>query len=111
MAVSPVPTPSTTPHSMMSCHNCVMARETMRPAAISASAAIMTRLSPKRFMNAAANGPNNPNSRMRNASAVEMASLLQPNSCCSGTIITPGAPMAAAVTSMVRNVTATTTQP
>ena len=95
----------------MSCHSRVISSEARRPAAISASATIMTRRKPKRFMNAAANGPNSPNNRMRIASAVEMASLLQPNSRWSGTIITPGALIAAAVTSMVRNVTATTTQP
>ena len=75
------------------------------------AAQIITRRSPKRFMNAAANGPNNPNSKSRSASAEEICALSQPNSCSSGTISTPGAPMAPAVTSMVRKVTVTTTQP
>ena len=66
----------------------------------------MTRRTPKRFMKAAANGPNNPNSKMRSASAEEICASSQPNSCSSGTISTPGVPIAAAVTSSVRKVTA-----
>ena len=89
----------------------VIASEVSSPAAIKVSAQTMTRRTPKRFMKAAANGPNKPNSRMRSASADEIWASSQPNSCSSGTIITPGVPMAAAVTKSVRNVTATTTQP
>ncbi len=95
----------------MSCHTCVIASEARSPPRISASAQMITRRTPKRFMNAAANGPNKPNSKMRSASAEEICALSQPNSCSSGTISTPGVPMAPAVTSMVRKVTATTTQP
>ena len=71
----------------------------------------MTRRTPNRFMNAAANGPKKPNNKRRIASAVEICALPQPNSCSSGTISTPGAPIAAAVTSMVKKVAPTTTQP
>ena len=84
---------------------------TRSPPAISAIANMMTRRTPKRFMKAAANGPNNPNSMMRIASAEEICALSQPNSFSSGTISTPGMPMAAAVTSRVRKVTPTTTHP
>ena len=111
MAVRPVPTPTTTPHSKMSCQSFVIASDVNSPAAISVSAQTMTRRTPKQFMKAAAKGPNNPNSKMRSASADEICASSQPNSCSSGTIITPGVPMAAAVTSSVRKVTATTTQP
>ena len=62
-------------------------------------------------MKAAANGPIRPNSTRRIARASEMSPVCQPNSRCSGPIITPGAPMAPAVASMVRKVVATTTQP
>ena len=62
-------------------------------------------------MNAAANGPNNPNSMRRSANAEEICSLFQPNSFSSGTISTPGVLMAAAVTTVVSNVTPTMTQP
>ena len=111
MAVRPEPTPTTTPHNSTSCHTCVIASETMRPPTISAAAETMTRRSPKRFINAAANGPNRPKSRRRIANAVEICAFAQPNSCSNGTISTPGAPIAPAVTSMVRKVTPTTTQP
>ena len=62
-------------------------------------------------MNAAANGPNNPNSMRRSASAEEICSVFQPNSSCSGTMSTPGVLMAAAVTTVVSMVTPITTQP
>ena len=62
-------------------------------------------------MKAAANGPNNPNSMSRMASAEEICASFQPNSCSSGTIKTPGALIAAAVTTVVNNVAPTTTQP
>ena len=81
------------------------------PAAISSRAALTTRRRPKRFMNAAANGPIRPNRTRRIAKASEMSPVCQPNSRCSGPIITPGAPIAPAVASMVRKVVATTTQP
>ena len=103
--------PTTKPHNSTSCHTCVIASETMRPVTIRTAALIMTRRSPKRFIKAAANGPNKPNSSRRMANAVEICALAQPNSCSNGTISTPGAPIAPAVTSMVRKVTATTTQP
>ena len=45
------------------------------------------------------------------ASAEEISDGFQPNSFSSGTINTPGAPTAPAVTSMVRNVATTTAQP
>jgi hypothetical protein len=52
-----------------------------------------------------------PNSSNRTAMAEEMAAVDQPNSRCSGSSSTPGAPTAPAVTSIVRKVAATTTQP
>ena len=99
------------PHSSTNCQTWVIINEINKPAAISASAQIITRRTPNRFMNAAANGPKRPNSRMRRAKAEEICALLQPNSRSSGTIITPGVLIAAAVTRSVRNVTETTTQP
>jgi hypothetical protein len=52
-----------------------------------------------------------PNNNNRIAMADEMAAVDQPNSRCSGRSSTPGAPTAPAVTSIVRKVVATTTQP
>ncbi len=62
-------------------------------------------------MKAAANGPMSPNSSRRSAKPAEMAAVDQPNSRCRGSSSTPGAPTAPAVTSMVRKVVPTTTQP
>jgi hypothetical protein len=103
--------PTTTPHSSTSCQTCVIMSEINSPAAIRASAETITRRTPKRFMSAAANGPKSPNSKMRKAKADEICASLQPNSFSRGTIITPGVPIAPAVTSRTRNVTATTTHP
>ena len=62
-------------------------------------------------MNAAANGPNNPNSMSRSASAEEICASVQPNSFSNGTISTPGVLMAAAVITVVSKVAPTMTQP
>ena len=110
-AIMPLPTPTTIPQSRTSCHTSVITNEPARPAMIRSRAAVTTRRMPKRFMNAAANGPMSPNSTSRIAKANEMSAFCQPNSRCRGTIITPGAPRAPAVASMVRKVVATTTQP
>ena len=110
-AVSPVPTPTTTPQSRMSCQTRLIASEARSPAAMMASAISTIRRTPKRFMKAAANGPSTPNSASRIASAEEISAVCQPNSSWRGTMNTPGAPTAPAVTSMVRKVTAATTQP
>ncbi|GIL40977.1 hypothetical protein TMPK1_32140 [Rhodospirillales bacterium TMPK1] len=110
-AVRPVPTPSTIPQVKTNCQRCVICSDRIRPDAIISSAIVTTRRTPKRFMNDAANGPSRPNNNMRTASAAEMSAALQPNSRCSGTINTPGAPTAPAVTSKVRKVATTTAQP
>ena len=47
----------------------------------------------------------------RTASAEEISAVVQPNSFCSGTMNTPGAPTVPAVISAVRKVTPTITQP
>ena len=111
MAVRPVPNPTTTPQSTNSCHGAVIPSEPASPAAISTSAVRATGRSPNRFMKPAANGPISPKSSRRIAMATEICSVDQPNSFSSGTIRTPGAPMAPAVTNIVRKVTAATTQP
>ncbi|MNY74445.1 hypothetical protein D3C86_2134850 [compost metagenome] len=75
------------------------------------SAADTTFLTPKWFMKAAANGPSKPKSTRRMASANEISAFDQPNSVSSGLIRTPADPIAPAVASMTRNVTAATAQP
>ena len=66
---------------------------------------------PYRCISAAANGATSPNSSSRSASAPEIWPRSQPNSPFSGSSSTPGMPIAAAVASMVRKVTATTAHP
>ncbi len=86
----PLPTPTTTPQSSTSCQISVISSEPARPAMMKSRAVTTTRRRPKRFMNAAANGPMKPKRRRRSASAKEMSAVCQPNSFCSGTIMNPG---------------------
>ncbi len=81
------------------------------PRQIIATAAVTTGRTPKRLMKAAENGAISPKRAMRKASAEEMSAALQPNSCSSGRMMTPGAPIAPAVASMTRKVAPATTQP
>ncbi|MCY1238405.1 hypothetical protein D9M72_511420 [compost metagenome] len=81
------------------------------PAMIRTSAAETTGRTPKWFMNDAANGPSRPNRQRRIASASEIWAFDQPNSVSSGLISTPAEPIAPAVDSMTRKVTAATAQP
>ena len=60
---------------------------------------------------AAANGAISPNRMKRIDNAEEISAVVQPNSFCSGTMNTPGAPTAPALISAVRKVTPTITQP
>ena len=81
------------------------------PPAIRTSAVVTTWRMPNVFMRAAAKGPSRPKSTRRIAMAEEISAVVQPNSCRSGSIMTPAEPMAPAVASMVRKVVAATTQP
>ncbi len=110
IAVRPVPRPTTTPHSTMRCQKVVITVASSRPAEIIATAVTITARRPKRSMKAAEKGAIRPKSMMRRASADEIAAVDQPYSSWSGRISAPGRPMAPAVVSMVRNVSATTTQ-
>ena len=111
MAVMPVPRPVTTPHRSQSCQMLVMAVDTPSPTTIVESAIATIVLTPKRWMRAAEKGAISPNRRSRTASAPEMELMSQPNSFCSGMMSTPRLPMAAAVATMVRKVTATIAHP
>src|SRR5262249_11014299 len=59
-AVSPVPSPMTTPHNNTSCHTRVIASDSNSPAAMSRSAESAIRRMPNRLINAAANGAISP---------------------------------------------------
>ena len=110
-ATMPVPRPIRTPHSATSCQSSVIASEATTPAETMPIAAMTTNRTPKRLIRAAANGAIRPKSARRMAKAEEMSAALQPNSCSSGPIRTPGAPIAPAFASMTRNVEPATTQP
>jgi hypothetical protein len=88
-----------------------MPSDSTKPTTMIAIAMMTMRRTPYQFIKAAANGPINPNNAKRMASAEAISARSQPNSCSSGTMNTPGAPMAPAVTSIVRKVTPATTQP
>jgi len=107
----PVPIPTTTPHRASSCHTSVIAIEASNPPAIMSTAATITARTPKRLMNAAANGAMRPNSASRIEKATEISAVLHPNSFSSGWMMTPGAPIAPAVASMTRKVAPATIQP
>ncbi len=107
----PEPRPHSTPQNRTSCQTWLMANDAVTPATIRRRAAAITGRRPNRLSRAAANGATRPYSASRTARAEEMSAVCQPNSCCSGTIMTPGALNVPAVASMVRKVAATTTQP
>ena len=81
------------------------------PRQIVATAAVTTGRTPKRLMKAAENGAISPKSAIRRARPEEMSAALQPNSFSSGSMMTPGAPIAPAVASITRKVAPATTQP
>ena len=110
-AVMPVPKPTTTPHSRINCQILVMPSDSSRLAVTIEIEIIATLRRPKRLSSAAANGAISPNSIRRIETAVEISAVVQPNSFCSGRMNTPGAAPAPALTSAVRKVTATITQP
>ena len=110
-AVMPVPKPTTTPHSRISCQIFVTPSDSNRLAVTIEIEISATLRRPKRFRIAAANGAISPNSISRIEIAVEISAVVQPNSFCSGRMNTPGAAPAPALTRAIRNVTPTMTQP
>ena len=58
--MTPQLAPTTTPHSSMSCQDCRIVGVNATPAAVTASATAIVRLTPKRSISAAANGPISP---------------------------------------------------
>ena len=113
-AVSPVPTPTTMPHSsdeLPDLRHGQRARRA-RPRSSARAAAEHHAAQAEAVHERRRERAHQPEQQRGGAPApIEICALSQPNSRCSGTIITPGAPTAPAVASMVRKVTATTTQP
>ena len=109
-AVTPLPLPTTTPHSSTSCHGSHIKGVSATPDDTITSATAMVRRRPNRSMIAAANGPARPYSRMLTATAKLMVARDQPNSASNGTISTPGTERMPAATSSTRKVQAATVQ-
>ena len=80
------------------------------PVAISSSAAVSTGRTPNRSISAAANGAVRPNSVMLTDIASPTVPCDQPNSWCSGFIITPGTERKPAAPRIATKLTAATTQ-
>ncbi len=109
-AIDPVPRPISTPQVSTSCQLAATKTVSPDPAAISSSAAVVTRRIPKRSMRAAANGAVRPNRTRFTPTASESVPRDQPNSSWSGTIRTPGAARKPAAPSRATNATAATGQ-
>src|SRR4051794_12076470 len=108
--IAPVPTPTSTPHSNTSCQLAVIVTLSAEPAAINASAAVSTLRTPRRSINAAANGAVSPKSVMLTDIASPTTPCDQPNSWCRGFIITPGTDRKPAAPRIATKLTAATTQ-
>ena len=108
--VTPVPVPTSTPHSSVSCHWFCMRVVSATEIPSSATAHRTTRRNPQRSITDAANGPIKPNSAMLIATAPEMTARLHPNSPSSEIIRTPGVARIPAVTSRTTKVTRATIQ-
>ncbi len=109
-ATTPLPVPTTTPQSSMSCHGRVMKTVNPTPAARKQSAAASVRRTPTRSMTAAANGPISPYRTRLIDTAPAIVARDHPNASSSGTMSTPGVARMAAATSSVTKVTAATIQ-
>jgi hypothetical protein len=109
-AIDPVPSPTSSPQSSISCQLAVMKTVRPLPTATTTSAPMTTRRMPKRSISAAANGAVSPYSAMLSATAAEIVDTDQPNSARSGSISTPGTARNAAAPTSARNVTAATHQ-
>ena len=105
MDVTPVPVPTQTPQSSISCHWLRIVVVSATEIASKPTAARITRRMPKRSITDAANGPIRPKSAMLMATAPEIAARFHPNSDSSGTIRTPGTARIPAVTRRMKNVT------
>ena len=58
--MTPVPAPTTTPHSSTNCQAWCIAGESATAPPVSSSARVIVRRTPKRSIRAAANGPTSP---------------------------------------------------
>ena len=95
---------------MYSCQGELMTVVRNAPVATVVSAPTVTARTPKRSINAAANGPVRPKRMRLIETATEITARFQPNSFSRGTISTPGVARKPAEPSRAMNVTTATTQ-
>ena len=111
LATKPMPEPTNTPHSTMSCQDCVISGSSATPVPMMHSAPTMVPRTPKRSIVAAENGAISPYRPMQTPTASEMVARLQPNSVSNGTTNTPGTARIPAPISSTMKVTPATTKP
>ena len=109
-APAPAPMPTISPQVRKSCQGALMKVESPVPVPRIARHRSIVRFSPKTCIRPVRNGPVMPSRMMLREIAPEMVLTSQPNACCSGTIITPGAARTPTPASMAVNTTTSTTQ-
>ncbi|MDI2020615.1 hypothetical protein PJL18_01124 [Paenarthrobacter nicotinovorans] len=109
-AMDPVPSPMSTPHVSRICHDWFTRTVKAEPRPIRHSANAVTLRMPKRSMRAAAKGAVSPKRTRLMLTANDNTVVDQPNSCCNGTISTPGAARKPAAPTSARKATAATIQ-
>jgi hypothetical protein len=88
-AIAPVPTPTSRPQRIHSCHGAVIQMVNPEPRLTRTNATDRTRRMPKRSMRAAANGAVTPKSTRLTVTAPEVVVLDQPNVASNGSISAP----------------------
>ena len=109
-AMEPVPSPISRPQVSRICHDWFTSTVRALPAPISTRAVAVTARMPNRSISAAANGAVSPKRTRLMLTAADSTVVDQPNSCCNGTIRTPGAARKPAAPTSARNATAATIQ-
>ncbi len=107
-AIDPVPTPTSRPQVISSCHPDWTKIVSPLPAATRTSATLTTLRIPNRSISAAANGAITPYKIRFTLTAADMTVRGQPNSSCRGIIKTPGAARKPAAPSKATNATTAT---
>ena len=109
-APAPEPIPTINPQVRKSCQDAVMRLDSPVPAISNARHNRIVRFRPMTCISPVMKGPVAPSRMMLSEMAPEMVLMSQPNACCSGTIITPGAARTPTPASVEVNTTASTTQ-
>jgi hypothetical protein len=109
-AVTPEPSPTSTPQVMNNCHFASMKPDSATAQDRIDSAIRIVRFRPSVCMNAAPNGPISPYRPIFTDTAAEIVVRSQPKAFCNGTISTLGEARTPAVASITRNMVPSTIQ-